>query len=289
MSPPEGVLVVDKPPGPTSHDVVAAARRLWSCRAVGHAGTLDPAATGVLVLLFGEARKLSGYLTAQAKTYRATIRLGATTTTDDAEGDVVSRAALPGDLDAAVRAALDVERARRAQRPPAVSAVRVSGRRAHALARAGAPAALPDRPVSVERLELVRLHDDRVEVELTASKGYYVRSFARDLGQTLGVGAHVAELRRLASGAFTLEHACAWPPDSRPPLLETAAAAAKAMPTGTLTDAGALRARSGRRLTNADFSSPPEGDVAAWLDPAGRIVAIGAREGTELLVRRGFR
>ncbi|MBM4362958.1 MAG: tRNA pseudouridine(55) synthase TruB, partial [Deltaproteobacteria bacterium] len=189
---PSGVLVVDKPTGPTSHDVVAAARRLLRTRAVGHAGTLDPLASGVLLLLVGEATKLTPWLTAGAKEYRATIALGRATDTLDAEGETTAEARLAaGQPDAgAVDDALEVERQRRSQVPPAVSAISVGGVRAHRLARRGLAPELPPRDVEVDELVLERAAGDELVVRVRASKGYYVRSLARDLGETLGIPAH---------------------------------------------------------------------------------------------------
>ncbi len=286
----EGVLVVDKPAGPTSHDVVAQARRLFATRAVGHAGTLDPAATGVLLLLFGQAAKLSGYLTSAAKTYRVVVALGSTTTTDDAQGATTSQVALaPGDIDEArVEQALNVERERRCQRPPNVSAVRVGGERAHSLARRGETPPLAARPIAVERLELVSLSHGEVELEVTASKGYFVRALARDLGETLGVGAHVLRLRRLRSGPFSLDEASPWPPPSTPELIPTSHAARRALPAGVLTERGVERARHGKALLPEDFSQAPGSLTAAWLDQNGDLVAIGEAAGELFVVRRGF-
>jgi len=201
-----GVLVVDKPGGMTSHDVVARARRLFGTRAVGHAGTLDPMATGVLVLLFGEACKLSAYLTGQDKTYSAGVRFGSATDSLDADGRVTEERTLPAGWLAreTLDRALAVERARTLQVPPAVSAISEGGRRAYQRVRAGETVELAPRPVRVARLELLEWSDAGVDVELEVSKGYYVRAFARDLGATLGVPAHLGRLRRLTSGAFSL-------------------------------------------------------------------------------------
>src|SRR5690606_27846030 len=173
-----GVLVVDKPGGMTSHDVVARARRLFGTRAVGHAGTLDPMATGVLVLLFGEACKLSAYLTGQDKTYSAGVRFGSATDSLDADGRVTEERTLPAGWLAreTLDRALAVERARTLQVPPAVSAISEGGRRAYQRVRAGETVELAPRPVRVARLELLEWSDAGVDVELEVSKGYYVRA-----------------------------------------------------------------------------------------------------------------
>jgi tRNA pseudouridine55 synthase len=297
----DGVLVADKPRGPTSHDVVAQARRQYGTRAVGHAGTLDPMATGVLVLLFGEATKLSGYLAAATKRYRATVRFGQATDTLDAAGHVTETRDLPpGWLDpAALSAAIDAERDRTQQRPPQVSALHVDGERAHARTRRGETVILPLREVSVSRLSLVEVEANLVTADLIVSKGYYVRAFARDLGQALGVPAHLAELRRISSGVFGLDEATAWPPPEAVPLLPTARAAERALDCAELTAEGSRRAGHGQALSAADFVVDPAAPHAhaessalpvAYLDPSRSLVALGRQEGPDrYVVIRGFR
>ena len=294
-SEPQGLLVVDKPRGPTSHDVVAEARRRYATRRVGHAGTLDPMATGVLVLLFGEATKLSEYLVGGHKRYRATVRFGTATDTLDALGRVSETCELrPGWLThATLTRALDAEAKRTAQLPPDYSALKIAGRRAYALARRGQSPALEPRPVEVFGLGLTRFTDDEVEVELGVSKGYYVRSFARDLGQRLGVFAHLVELRRTASGPFTLSEAAPWPPASPVPLVPIGDAVARFMPLARLGASGVFKAERGQRLTRADFVTYPEGSPPetpeAWLGPGGELVAIGKQtEPGVYTVIRGF-
>jgi tRNA pseudouridine55 synthase len=288
------VLVVDKPSGPTSHDVVREARKLLSTREVGHAGTLDPLASGVLVLLFGEATKLSGHLTLHDKRYRAVIAFGRSTDTLDAEGSVTEeRPVAPGEITAvALERALEAERARSAQEPPLFSAISVEGRRAHRIGRSGETAFLPPRPVRVSELRLLSSDATSATLELSVSKGYYVRALARDLGRALGTPAHLAALRRLASGPFTLEQALPWPPAERPPLLTVGAAARLALPDAALTVEGVGRARQGRVLDATDFTRCPESDagVSAWLGPAGELVAVGREEEPgRYRVVRGFR
>ncbi|MEB2324522.1 MAG: tRNA pseudouridine(55) synthase TruB, partial [Sorangiineae bacterium] len=250
-----GVLAVDKPEGPTSHDLVAGARRLYGTRAVGHAGTLDPMATGVLLLLFGEATKLSGYLLGEDKRYRAEISFGRSTDTLDALGRVTEEASLAPDWLApgALEAALDAERARAEQLPPAFSAIKLAGEPAHRRARRGDPPELAPRAVRVRALELVARSARRLEVELTVEKGYYVRSFARDLGARLGVPSHLSRLRRLASGDFRVEDAIPWPPPEPVAPLPVAEAARRCLGAAELTPAGAARARLGPRLAREDF------------------------------------
>lgn len=208
---PTGLVVVDKPAGLTSHDVVARLRRLAGTRKVGHAGTLDPMATGVLVLGIGRATRLLGHLLLTDKAYDATIRLGATTVTDDAEGEVIATADA-GDLTGEqIRAALRSLTGEIEQVPSAVSAVKVDGRRAYARVRAGEEVTLAPRRVTVHDLEVGRIRHDGpvvdVDVSVRCSSGTYIRAIARDAGSLLDVGGHLTALRRTAVGGFGLEEA----------------------------------------------------------------------------------
>lgn len=285
-----GVAIVDKPRGLTSHAVVAQARRLFGRKDVGHAGTLDPMATGVLLVLVGQGCKLSSYLTADTKRYAAEICFGRGTDTLDAEGRTMIEAPVrPEQLGvSAVEAALDAERARRLQLPPAVSAIKVAGQRAYALARKGAALELPPRPVEVLELELVELTPPRLRCELLVSKGYYVRALARDLGERLGMPAHLSELRRLASGRFRIEEASPWPLE-KPPLLQgLSQAAAAVLPPCRLRADAVQRAFQGKELHAADFEELPERPgPGAWLSPEGELVAIGTTS-PPFKVVRGF-
>lgn len=288
---PSGVLVIDKPQGLTSHDVVAGVRRALAVRDVGHAGTLDPMATGVLVVVLGEATKLSPWLTAQDKTYRATVALGVETDTLDADGVEVRRESLGPLLRAALGlsltstpvpallAALDAERARAAQQPPAHSAIHLDGERAFARARRGEAVALPSRPVRVGRLDLVGCSVDpaRVELVLEVSKGYYVRALARDFAAALGTVGHLSQLRRTRSGAFSLDEATRFdapPAELRARIQSLATVAGRALPQARLTEAGVLDARHGRQVQPGDIRGAASGP-SAWLDPQGTLVAVG--------------
>jgi tRNA pseudouridine55 synthase len=292
-----GVLVVNKPRGPTSHDIVAQARRLFGTRSVGHAGTLDPMASGVLLVLLGEGTKLAPYLTADDKRYRATVAFGRSTDSGDAEGATTAQTTLaPGWLTADVfGGALAIERARTEQVPPVFSAIKVEGQRSHRLARRGEAPQLPPRPVAVRSLTLLEQQPDRVVLELCVSKGYYVRSLAHDLGVTLGVPAHLAALQRTASGCFAIDEACAWPATQPPALLTVLDAATRALPAATLTASGFHRATKGQPLSRDDFARPPpaaklDSDHAipcAW-EFDGQLVAIGEARGERFVVRRGF-
>jgi tRNA pseudouridine55 synthase len=285
-----GVAIVDKPRGLTSHTVVAQARRLFGRREIGHAGTLDPMATGVLVVLVGQACKLSSYLTADNKRYAAEIRFGIATDTLDADGQVTFEAPVTaeqlGPLE--VETALAAERARTQQVPPAVSAIKVSGKRAYALARSGQAPELDARNVEVHELRLVALEPPLLRCELLVSKGYYVRALARDLGERLGVPAHLCSLRRLASGPFQLDRAVAWPPTQAPALIGLAEAATAALPIARLSADAVIRARQGKKLDAGDFTVLPAGPApAAWLTPDGELVAIGTAL-APFQVLRGF-
>lgn len=215
-----GLVIVDKSEGITSHDVVSRCRKIFHTRKVGHAGTLDPMATGVLVIGVERATKLLGLLSLTTKTYTATMRLGAATDTDDRDGQVISRGPVAGVTDAAIDEAIGALTGDIQQIPAKVSAIKVDGRRAHALARTGAEFELAPRPVTVSRFDV---HDRRrlagtsaggdeqgfidLDVTVECSAGTYIRSLARDLGAALGAGGHLTALRRTAVGPFDLTHA----------------------------------------------------------------------------------
>ncbi|MDR2378333.1 MAG: tRNA pseudouridine(55) synthase TruB, partial [Bifidobacteriaceae bacterium] len=208
---PTGLILLDKPAGPTSHDCVARVRRLAGVKRVGHAGTLDPSATGLLVLGVGRATRLLTHLVGLDKAYQATIRLGAATTTDDADGQVTfeaSAAQLPLED---VRKAMRAWRGRVWQVPSAVSAIKVDGQRAYARVRSGREVILPARPVTIERFDLLEWRPldpfADLDVLVCCSSGAYVRALARDLGAELGVGGHLTALRRLRVGPFEVEQA----------------------------------------------------------------------------------
>jgi tRNA pseudouridine55 synthase len=306
---PSGVLVIDKPSGPTSHDVVRRVRRALETRQVGHAGTLDPMATGVLVVAVGEATKLVPWLTAADKEYEATIRFGIETDTLDAEGKEVGSAPVPAEVASALaalatapsspvapvlEAALDVERRRTSQVPPAYSAIRIAGERAHELARSGRlEGELPPRPVEVKALELLGARTEPGKLELVvrvvASKGYFVRSLARDLARGLGTLGHLTSLRRTRSGAFTAREAIAPDAASREALIPLARAAARALPVTVLDDVGVRAVSYGQRVA-PEHMRDPHPCPSAWLDASERLVAIGERaaDGTGRVLRGFF-
>lgn len=252
-------------------------------------------ASGILVLLFGEAKKLSSYVTLENKSYRAVVRLGRSTDTDDAQGKTLEE--LPEGsfviTPEALANALAAELVRTTQLPPRVSALRVGGQRAHALHRAGQTPALLPREVSLKKLALERFEPSRIELELTVSKGYYVRALARDLGAALGVPAHLEELRRIQSGSFGLDEAIPWPLEVPAPLLSLEAAARRILPALELSTDGERLARQGKRLSSSAFLRLDEANAlsepSAWFAPSGELVALGRRsEDGDFLVVRGF-
>ena len=206
-----GVVVVDKPAGVTSHDVVAKLRRFFHTRKVGHAGTLDPMATGVLVIGIERGTKLLAHLVADEKTYAATIRLGAATSTDDAEGAVLSETDASELTDEQIMEQVAALTGEILQVPSKVSAIKINGKRAHELVREGKEVELPARPVTIFSFDVSAIRREGTFVDVDArvhcSSGTYIRSLARDMGEALGVGGHLTALRREVSGPFTLEHA----------------------------------------------------------------------------------
>jgi tRNA pseudouridine55 synthase len=202
-----GILNVDKPPGMTSHDVVNAVRRMAGQRKVGHAGTLDPMATGVLLVCLGQATRVAEYLMAGRKRYRATVVLGMTTTTYDAEGDMVSRGGRVAFERVEIAAALDQFVGDIEQVPPIYSAIKRDGQPLYKLARQGQKLDLPPRSVVIDSIELLDWSSPSLTIEVACSPGTYIRSLAHDVGQFLGSGAYLASLVRLASGRSTLEQA----------------------------------------------------------------------------------
>jgi tRNA pseudouridine55 synthase len=281
--PPGGLVVVDKPAGLTSHDVVARVRRIAHTRRVGHAGTLDPMATGVLVLGVERATKLLGHLTLTDKTYAATIRLGQDTVTDDAEGEPAGGASAAAVTPAGLATGLAALTGVIQQVPSAVSAIKVDGQRSYARVRAGEQVELAARTVTVSRLDLLgwsRPAPDLLDadIELDCSSGTYVRALARDLGRALGTGGHLTALRRTRVGPFTLaqaltlEELAARPDPLVVPLDEAVAAA---FPRRDLTPEETGRLRNGGRLSPAGLAGP-----YGAFDPDGRAVALLAEDPT---------
>lgn len=298
-----GVLVVDKTGGRTSHDVCSRARRALGTRAVGHAGTLDPMATGVLVLAVGEATKLVPFLTADDKEYEATVRFGAATDTLDAEGVVVAEAPLPTLTPELVGEALEAFLGERDQEAPVVSAIKVDGRPLHERVRRGEDVVAPIRRVLLRECELRALRVDEVDLRVLSGKGFYVRSLARDLGVALGSVAHLSSLRRTRSGAFDLGEAVpyAWLEDTSDGARERLAArllpisvALAGYPRVALTEEGTADARHGRaipgrRVVAGELPDLEEDTMVVLFDGEQRVVALARLREGALRVFRGFR
>ena len=204
----EGIVLVDKPAGPTSHDVVAKMRKLFNTRKVGHAGTLDPMATGMLVIGIGRATRLLGYFTAHDKEYLGTIRLGISTTTDDAQGELVTQSSASHITETEILETVRDFRGPIMQQPSAISAIKIDGERAYTRVRNGEEISIPARSVIIHDLEIIEikmiadLNVVDVKVRVVCSAGTYIRALARDIGEQLGVGGHLTELRRTRSGVF---------------------------------------------------------------------------------------
>lgn len=289
---PEGILLVDKPIGMSSHALVSRVRRALGHRKIGHAGTLDPDATGLLVLGVGRATRLLGYLTASEKSYTSVIRLGVSTDTDDAAGEVQSRTSCAGVTDEEVRRALADQVGDIDQVPSSVSAVKVDGRRAYARVRAGETVALPPRRVRIHSLEVAGISRSNpdpgdgpdleaidVAIEVRCSAGTYIRAIARDVGRLLGVGGHVVELRRIDSGAFTvadahrIEDIEVAGQECRRWLIPLREAAARSLPTVEVAEPVASAIRHGRVVPWPDPAQPQAGSAVALVDDS-RLVAI---------------
>ncbi|MGH7591023.1 MAG: tRNA pseudouridine(55) synthase TruB [Gemmatimonadales bacterium] len=265
-----GALLVDKPAGPTSHDVIARVRLALGVRSVGHTGTLDPFATGLLVVLIGRATRLARYFDDRPKTYRATVRLGQGSDTDDATGVLGPAVAGGGWGVEEVGAALGSFVGTYAQRPPAYSAKKIDGRRAYALARKGEDVSLPPVEVTVHSAELLGYQPPDVDIRVSVSGGTYVRALARDLGERLGVPAHCAALRREAIGDLRVDQAMALDAITRSTPLLTAAAVLAHLPCFEVSAEGVEALGHGRQVPS---DRPTDRPSAALF--AGRLIAVG--------------
>ena len=278
--PAPGIVVVDKPAGMTSHDVVGKCRRIFGTRKVGHAGTLDPMATGVLVVGIERATKILGLLTATSKSYAATIRLGRTTTTEDAEGDVLQDISARDVTDEQIENGIAALRGDISQRPSSVSAVKVDGKRAYQLVREGQDVQLAERTVRIDRFEVLDIRRDGdfvdVDVEVDCSSGTYIRALARDLGEALAVGGHLTALRRTRVGGFGLEQARALDELAEAPSLsyDLDAACLASFPRRDIDAGQVLDCAHGRPLAAAGIegiyaATGPDGQVIALLEDRG--------------------
>lgn len=279
----DGLLLVDKPGGLTSHDVVARTRRAAATRRVGHAGTLDPMATGLLVLGVNRATRLLTYVVGVGKTYTATIRLGQATLTDDAEGELLAQSDASAVSRPEIDAACEALRGEIQQVPSAVSAIKIDGKRSYARVRAGEDVELAARPVTIHRFEI---HEERrlgtvidLDVTVECSSGTYIRALARDLGSALGVGGHLTALRRTRVGPFDVSAAQSLDAvmADGPQLLSVTEAASALFPVWR-PEPGIVRdSRYGRRV-------PAPGELTALADESGVVVALISPEGKPVLV-----
>jgi tRNA pseudouridine55 synthase len=288
-----GVVVIDKPASWTSHQVVAKIRRLAAIRKVGHAGTLDPMATGVLVIGIGKATRLLGHLALTEKAYQATIRLGISTVTDDAEGAVTATADARGLTDDQIEAALASLRGEQMQVPSAVSAIKIDGVRAYAKVRSGQEVDLASRPVTIHRLDVLGRQDldtdgfavVDLDILVECSSGTYVRALARDLGDTLGTGGHLTALRRTRVGVFTLDEAQTLDEAERGlKIVSLDRVVLEAFATLTVSETQAGQIRNGRRLAGVILPDR----TTALLDGASHFLALYRQEGPDAVAEAVF-
>jgi len=292
----DGILLLDKPPGLSSNQALQKARRIFEARKAGHTGSLDPLATGLLPICFGEATKIAGYLLGSRKAYAAECRLGVTTTTDDAEGETLSTRAVPTLSDADIDSALAALRGRIVQTPPAYSAIKQGGVALYKRARRGEDVQVPSREVQVDRLELNEREGDRLRLHVECGSGTYVRSLARDLGERLGCGAHLTALRRLWIEPFReprmhalveLQHA---KDEGGLPtvdgLLLSLDTGLAGLPVLSVAAEQALHLRQGKRFVQTTLVGQT---LCRALGPDGNLIAlVEIDEHGEVRVRRGF-
>ncbi len=266
-----GFVVIDKPAGITSHDVVAKLRKALGTKRVGHAGTLDPMATGVLVLGINNATKFLQYITEGKKQYLATIRLGQSTTTDDKEGEILSTSNTDSITDLQIKELLAKQVGRIMQTPSQVSAIKIGGERAYDLVRQGKVVEIPAREIEIFQLQVNEIRRDEfidIDVDVICSAGTYIRSIARDLGQALQVGGHLTSLRRTLVAPFYLPDCSVLEAPEIRPLAE---AISKVMPTRQIDVAEMAELKFGRTLSKSEFSGvgvaiAPDGEVAAIIE-----------------------
>ena len=284
----DGVLNVDKPPGMTSHDVVNAVRRLAMEKRVGHTGTLDPLATGVLVLCLGKATRIAQYLEAGEKEYKAVMRLGVTTDTLDADGRVIAmRSYIPPDRFQLLQA-IENFTGTIMQQPPAYSAIKVRGIPSHRLAREGKAEPLKSRSVRIHSIELTGYQDPFVSFTVKCSKGVYVRTLCADIGESLGTGAHLTSLMRTRSGRFSIDHAVSLDQladlaaaGSLQQILVSVDGALADFPEITVNDTESVRILHGNRIVCPSYTSTTDGGPVRIHDRAGRLLALARVAGCE--------
>ncbi len=288
----EGLLPIDKPTGPSSHDMVALTRSRLGIRRVGHTGTLDPFASGLLLLCLGRTTRLAEYLTPLDKEYLACARLGITTATDDPEGEVTAvseewRGLETSQIEDALGAFSGVVE----QRPPDFSAKKIQGRAAYALARRGERVSLRSVPVTIHEIELQSVHLPEIRFRVRCSAGTYIRGIARDLGERLGVGAHLTELRRIAIGPFHVRDALSpdalKEPDRVARSLISPIEAVAHLPRLEVSREEASRIESGQSLyLDSDASPAPDGEHAVIF--GARLLAVAVRDGRRVRPRKVF-
>lgn len=272
----DGIVLVDKPEGPTSHDVVSAVRKIFGTRKVGHAGTLDPMATGMLVLGLGKATRLLGYLAASDKEYVGTIRLGMSTDTDDAQGTIASSTSASHLSDEQILEMVRTFRGPIMQRPSSVSAIKVQGKRAYARVREGEEVEIPEREVVIQDIEIIEIARSQelevvdVTVRVVCSAGTYIRALARDIGAGLKVGGHLTMLRRTRSGLFTNMTPLEDLRDS-PKLMPLSDALRIAFPVVTISGDDARKARHGVRITAPHDT---RSGLSAIFDESGAAISL---------------
>lgn len=271
MSAKNGFVIIDKPSGITSHDVVGKLRRALGTKRVGHAGTLDPMATGVLVLGINNATKFLQYITEGKKSYQATIRLGQSTSTDDKEGEVLYTNNIDSIADSKINEKLAMQVGKIMQVPSKVSAIKIAGQRAYDLARQGKEVVIPAREIEIFSLEILEIRRSEfidIDIEVTCSAGTYIRSIARDLGEGLNVGGHLIALRRTLVAPFNLSDCTSLDAPEVKPLAEVIS---KVMPTRAIDVAEMAELKFGRALSKSNFSGvgvaiAPDGEVAAIIE-----------------------
>lgn len=276
----EGVLVVDKPGGMTSHDVVNRVRRVAGTRRVGHAGTLDPLATGVLLVCVGRATRLVEYLVGQPKTYVTTVRLGQATNTYDGDGEVVVERPFTHITPSLITQSLDSFRGTIQQKPPMYSAIKKDGQPLYKLARQGKEVDVPAREVTIDDLRLLAVNLPEVELTMTCSSGTYVRSLAHDLGEVLGCGGHVVRLRRTAVGDFTVAQAVeldSLTRDNVGDFLRPMATAVAHLPRLDLGEADVVDMENGRFVPRQ--SSQPQAELVQVFGEDGRFIGVAKANG----------
>jgi tRNA pseudouridine55 synthase len=280
----EGIVLVDKPSGPTSHDVVAKMRKVFNTRKVGHAGTLDPMATGMLVIGVGRATRLLGFFTSHEKEYLGTVCLGVSTTTDDSQGEILKVTSTAQLTQSMILETIREFRGPIMQQPSAVSAIKIDGRRAYARVRDGEEVVIPPRSVVIHDLEILKVSRNQesdtfdVELRVVCSAGTYIRALARDIGSNLGVGGHLTALRRTRSGVFDTMVPMAQLQED-PKYLDLSDSIRKAFPVVTLSLEDSSKARNGVRLpTPIDVES---GNVGVF-DSTGFAIGIFDNSDSEL-------